>query len=280
MREWGKGGSLAAVKTIGMLAGKGLYPLAFVAGARRQEEPVRVVAMGFTGETDPAFEDSVDAMDWCRVGQLSKIVKFFKKEGVSEMVMVGQITPKNLFSARPDLRLTMAMAKLKKRNAETLFGALSDEFAKDGITVLPATTFLDHLLPPEGPVLGRTLGEDEMEAARFGFGIAKETSRMDVGQSVVVREGTVLAVEAFEGTNECVRRGGSLGKKKKVILAKVAKPNQDMRFDVPVIGPDTIRVCAEAGVGAIAIEAKKTLVLGWEEAEELAKKLKVGVVAL
>ncbi|WP_308987150.1 LpxI family protein [Roseibacillus persicicus] len=268
------------MRTIGMLAGKGLYPTAFVDGARRQEEPVRLVTMAFTGETDPALADSVDTLDWCRVGQLGKIIKFFKKEGVSEIVMVGQITPKNLFEFRPDLRITMAMAKLKQRNAETLFGALADEFAKDGITVLPATTFLDHLLPPEGPVLGRALSEEELEAARYGFGIAKETSRLDIGQSVVVREGTVLAVEAFEGTNECVRRGGALGKGKKVILAKVSKPNQDMRFDVPVIGPDTIRNCAEAGVGAIAIEAKKTLVLGWEEAVELAKKLKVGVVAL
>ena len=272
--------SLSAVKTIGMLAGKGLYPETFLEGVRRQSEPMRVAAMGFTGETDPALAESVEAMDWCRVGQMSKIIKFLKKEGVSETVMVGQITPKNLFDLRPDLRTTMAMAKLKKKNAATLFGALSDEFAKDGITVLPATTYLDHLLPPEGPVLGRALGEDELEAARYGFGIAKETSRLDIGQSVVVREGTVLAVEAFEGTNECVRRGGSLGKGKKVILAKVAKPNQDMRFDVPVIGPDTIRNCAEAGIGAIAIEAKKTLVLGWEEAEGLAKKLKVGVVAI
>lgn len=263
-----------------MLAGKGLYPAAFVAGARRQKEPVRLAAVAFTGETDPALEQEVDVLEWFRVGQLAKSIKFFKKEGVTEIVMVGQVSPKNLFEFRPDLRITMAMAKLKERNAETLFGALADEFAKDGITVLSATTYLDHLLPPEGHVLGRELSADELETAKFGFGIAKETSRLDIGQSVVVREGTVLAVEAFEGTNECVRRGGGLGKGKKVILAKVSKPNQDMRFDVPVIGPDTIRVCAEAGVGAIAIEAKRTLVLGWEEAAELAKKLKVGVVAL
>ncbi len=263
-----------------MLAGKGLYPTAFVAGARRQKEPVRIVTVAFQGETDPALEEEVDVMGWFRVGQLGKLIKFFKKEGITELVMVGQVTPKNLFEMRPDLRVTMAMAKLKKRNADTLFGALSDEFAKDGMTVLPATTFLEHLLPGEGPVLGRKLSDDEFETARFGFGIAKETSRLDIGQSVVVREGTVLAVEAFEGTNECLRRGGKLGKGKKVILAKVSKPEQDMRFDVPVIGPDTIRVCAEAGVGAIAIEANKTLVLGWEEAEELATKLKVGVVAV
>jgi DUF1009 family protein len=263
-----------------MLAGKGIYPDTFVAGARRQKEPVRLVAVAFHGETDPELEKIVDAMEWFRVGQLGKLIKYFKREGVTETVMVGQITPKNLFDFRPDLRITMALAKLKERNAETLFGALADEFAKDGITVLPATTFLEHLLPSEGPVLGRELAADELEAARYGFGIAKETSRLDIGQSVVVREGTVLAVEAFEGTNECVRRGGKLGKGKKVVLAKVAKPNQDMRFDVPVVGPDTIRNCSEAGVGAIAIEAGKTLILGWEEAERLAKELKVGVVAL
>lgn len=263
-----------------MLAGKGLYPETFVAGARQQGEAVRLVAVAFQGETDPTLEESVDAMEWFRVGQLAKLIKFLKREGVSEVVMVGQITPRNLFEFRPDLRITMAIAKLKQRNAETLFGTLADELAKDGITVLPATTFLEKLLPPAGSVLGRKLSEDELETARYGFGIAKETSRLDIGQSVVVREGTVLAVEAFEGTNECVRRGGALGKGKKVVLAKVSKPNQDMRFDVPVIGPDTIKNCAEAGVSAIAIEADKTLVLGWEEAAALAKELKVGVVAL
>ncbi len=263
-----------------MLAGKGLYPSAFVAGARLQKEPVRIVTVAFHGETDPALEKEVDVMEWFRVGQLGKSVKYFLREGVSEIVMVGQVTPKNLFEFRPDLRITVAMAKLKERNAETLFCALADEFAKDGITVLPATTFLEHLLPPAGRVLGRKLDQEELETAKFGFGIAKETSRLDIGQSVVVREGTVLAVEAFEGTNECVRRGGALGKGKKVVLAKVSKPKQDMRFDVPVIGPDTIRICAEAGISAIAIEAKKTLILGWEETAELAEKLKVGVVAL
>lgn len=268
------------MKTIGMLAGKGLYPATFLEGVRRQADAMRVVVVAFRGETDPKLEEEVDVLEWFRVGQLGKICKFLKKEGVTETVMVGQITPKNLFDFRPDLRVTMAMAKLKQRNAESLFGALSDELAKDGVTVLPATTYLDHLLPPAGEVLGRPLNEEELETAKYGFSIAKETSRLDIGQSVVVREGTVLAVEAFEGTNECVRRGGSLGKGKKVVLAKVSKPNQDMRFDVPVIGPDTIRICAEAGISAIAVEAKKTLVLGWEEAESLAQKLKVGVVAL
>lgn len=263
-----------------MLAGKGLYPGLFVSGARQQKEAIHLVAVAFHNETDPALEREVDAMAWFRVGQLAKLIKFLKREQVTEVVMVGQITPKNLFEFRPDLRTTLAIAKLKKRNAETLFGTLADELEKDGITVLPATTFLEDLMPPAGPVLGRKLTEDELGAARYGFEIAKETSRLDIGQSVVVREGTVLAVEAFEGTNECIRRGGALGKGKNVVLAKVSKPHQDMRFDVPVIGPDTIRNCAESGVNAIAIEAGKTLILAWEETAALALELKVGVVAL
>ena len=239
-----------------------------------------MVAMGFQNETDPGLAEKVEAMEFFPVGQISKPIAYFQKEGVSEVVMCGQVSPKNLFELRPDMRVTIALAKIKKRNAETLFGAVADEFAKDGLTILPATTFLENLLPKAGPVLGRKLGKEEAEAAQFGFEIAKETSRLDIGQSVVVREGTVLAVEAFEGTNECIRRGGKLGKGKKAVLVKVSKPNQDMRFDVPVVGPDTVRVCAEAGVGAIAIEAEKTLVLGWEEMETLAKELKVGVVAV
>ncbi|MEM9080918.1 MAG: UDP-2,3-diacylglucosamine diphosphatase LpxI, partial [Verrucomicrobiota bacterium] len=266
-------------RTIGLVAGRGVYPETFLAGVRRQEEEIRVVTVGLEGETEKALGERVDVIEWFKVGQLSKPIQFLKREGVEELVMCGQVKPKNLFDLRPDLRVTMALARLKERNAESLFGGLSEEFAKDGITVLPATTFLEDLLPEVGVVFGRKLSKDEMETAEFGFRIAKETSRLDIGQSVVVREGTVLAVEAFEGTNECVRRGGELGRGRKVLLAKVSKPNQDMRFDVPVIGPDTIRVCAEAGVGAIAVEARKTLVLGWEEAEGLAKELGVGVVA-
>ena len=268
------------MRTIGVLAGKGLYPEAFIAGARRQAEPVRVVMVAFHGETSEEVAAQADVCEWLRVGQLNKLIKFFKAEGVKELVMVGQITPKNLFEFRPDVRITMTVARLKRRNAETLFGALADEFAKDGMTVLVATTFVEDLLAGEGCLVGREPKPEEWDAARYGFDIAKETSRLDIGQSVVVREGTVLAVEAFEGTNECVKRGGALGKGKKVVLAKVSKPNQDMRFDVPVIGPDTIRNCAEAGVGTIVVEAGKTLLLGKEELADLAKKLKVAVVGL
>ena len=175
--------------------------------------------------------------------------------------MVGQIAPKNLFDLRPDLRTLMLLAKLKERNAETLFGGIGDELAKEGITLLPATTFLEDHLPGPGHVCGPPFTKRQLADAAFGFRMAKATSALDIGQTVVVRHGTVLAVEAFEGTNACIRRGGELGRGKDVLLVKVSKPRQDFRFDVPVIGQHTLETCAAAGVSGIAIEAAKTLML-------------------
>jgi len=195
-------------------------------------------------------------------------------------VMVGQIAPKNLFDLRPDVRTMMLLARTKEKNAESLFGGIANELAKDDITLLPATTFLEDMMPGEGHVCGPKLKEAGMEDARFGFKIAKETSRLDIGQSVVVRNGTVLAVEAFEGTNACLRRGGELGRGKEVTMVKVSKPDQDFRFDVPVIGPDTVKNCAQAGIGAIAIEAGKTLMLGRNELESMCEEHKISVIAL
>jgi len=213
------------------------------------------------------------------VGQLGKMIAFFKREGVSQAVMVGQIAPKNLFDLRPDLRTLLMLARVPKRNAESLFGAIAGELAKDGITLLPATTFLEDLMPAAGHVAGPQIKKRRWDDARYGFDIAKESSRLDIGQTVVVKNGTVLAVEAFEGTNEAVKRGGALGRGG-ATMVKVSKPDQDMRFDVPVIGPDTIRTAAAAGVDLIAIEAERTLLLGREELVRECQTLKVALIAL
>ena len=265
-------------ETIGVIAGNGIYPETFVRAAKARG--VRTVVSAFTGETKEELASEVDAMEGFRVGQRGKMVKFLAKEGGTQAVMVGQIAPNNLFELRPDVRTLALLTRLKEKNAESLFGGIGDELAKDGITLLPATTFLEDLLPGAGPVFGRKLSGKELEDAEFGFRIAKETSRLDIGQTVVVREGTVLAVEAFEGTNACVKRGGELGKGKNVKLVKVSKPNQDFRFDVPVVGPTTIETCAEAGISAIIIEAGKTLLLGAEEVEAMCKKHKIALHAL
>ncbi|NQX00175.1 LpxI family protein, partial [bacterium] len=250
------------------------------AAARRQSPGIRLVLCAFPGETKPDLEALTDAAEWFRVGQLSKPIKFFRREGATEVVMMGQISPKNLFDLRPDLRTLMMLARLKERNAETMFGAIGEEMAKDGITLLPATTFLEDHLPGPGHVCGPAFKKRQLADAEFGFRIAKQTSALDIGQSVVVRHGTVLAAEAFEGTNACIRRGGELGRGKDVMLVKVSKPNQDFRFDVPVIGPQTIETCAAAGVGAIAIEAGKTLLLEKERVAELCAQHQIGIHAV
>lgn len=264
--------------TIAILAGNGVYPETFVAAARKAGVK-KLVAAAFTNETKPELAGMVDAIEWFRVGQMGKMIAFLKKQGVTQAVMMGQIAPKNLFDLRPDLRTLFALAKLKQRNAETLFGAIADELAKDGIILLPATTFLEDLMPGPGHVAGPQIKKRRHEDAEYGFQIAKESSRLDIGQTVVVKNGTVLAVEAFEGTNEAIKRGGMLGRGG-ATMVKVSKPNHDMRFDVPVVGPDTIRTAVGAGVDLIAIEANKTLILNRTEVFDLCREVKVSIVAL
>ena len=265
------------LSTVGMIAGNGIYPETF-ARAARAAGVAKIVVAAFHDETEPHVKELVDAVDWFRVGQLGKMIKFFKEQGVEKAVMVGQIAPKNLFDLRPDLRTLKMLGRVKERNAESLFGAIGEELAKDGIELISATTYLDDLLPEPGHVCGPELSERQEEDAAFGFRIAKETSRLDIGQTVVVKKGTVLAVEAFEGTNEAIKRGGSLGKGE-TMMVKVSKPNQDFRFDVPVVGPATIEIATEAGVNAIIVEADCTLLLGKEEVVRLCDQHGVTVAA-
>lgn len=263
---------------VGMIAGNGIYPETFARAARRAGVK-SLVAAAFTDETDPDLKNLVNQIEWMRVGQLGKMIKHFKAHGVTSVVMVGQIAPKNLFDLRPDLRLLKMLSRVKERNAETLFAAIAGELEHDGITLLPATTFLDDLLPVAGLVCGPALSDRQKEDAAFGFRIAKEVSRLDIGQTVVVKKGTVLAVEAFEGTNEAIKRGGGLGKGE-AMMVKVSKPRQDFRFDVPVVGPATIETAAAAGVNAIVVEAGSTLMLGKEEIVRLCQEKKVSLFAV
>lgn len=263
--------------SIGVIAGNGVYPRTFVDAARRAGVP-RLVVAGFKNETIPELEADVDAWSWFRVGQLSKMIKFFQKEEVAHAVMVGQIAPKNLFDLRPDIRTLKMLNRLKRKNAETIFGAIADEMAKEGIELLPATTHLEDHMPSEGLVCGKPLAPETMEDAIYGFDIAKEMSRLDIGQTVVVKNGTVLAVEAFEGTNAALERGGKLGKGK-ALMAKVSKPKQDFRFDVPVIGSATIETAHEAGISTLVIEADSTLMLDRESVEAKCAQWGISVFA-
>ena len=268
---------MSGPEVLGIIAGNGVYPR-LLADAARRAGVKRIVAAAFTDETDDALTAKVDEISWMRVGQLGKLISSFRSAGVAQAIMAGQIAPKNLFDLRPDWKTLLLLARLKRRNAESIFAAIGDELARAGITLLPATSFLEESLAPAGLVAGRKLSRREEEDVAFGFEIAREISRLDIGQTVVVKNGTVLAVEGFEGTNEAIKRGGALGRKD-AIMAKVAKPNHDMRFDVPVIGFATIEVATEAHLRVIAIEAGCTLLLEKETLLESAARANLSLVA-
>jgi DUF1009 family protein len=262
---------------LGIIAGNGVYPR-LLADAARRAGVKRIVAAAFTDETDDRIASKVDEVNWMRVGQLGKLIACFRDAGVANAIMAGQIAPKNLFELRPDWKTLLLLARLKRRNAESIFAAIGDELARAGITLLPATSFLEHCLAPSGLIAGRKLSRREEDDVAFGFEIAREVSRLDIGQTVIVKNGTILAVEGFEGTNETIKRGGALGGKN-AIMVKVAKPSQDMRFDVPVIGVATIAVATEAQLRVIAIEAGKTLLLEKEALVESAAASNISIVA-
>ena len=239
----------------------------------------RLVAVAFENETDPALASLVDEVVWLKVGQLSKMIRAFADRGIRRCVMLGQIAPKNLFDLRPDLRAMGVLLKLKEKNAHTIFGAIADELRKDGVELIDATPWLEPLMPGSGFRLGVDLSAGQGEDVAFGFRIAKEISRLEIGQLVVVKDGTVLAVEGFEGTDKCLARGGELaGKEGGAVAVKVSKERHDMRFDVPCIGARTLETCAAAGIAVLALEAGKTLVLEQEELEKLARKQRLSLV--
>jgi UDP-2,3-diacylglucosamine hydrolase len=267
----------APLQILGIIAGNGVYP-GLLADAARKAGVKKIIAAAFTGETDPALAQHVDRIDWMRVGQLNRLLKFFRAEDVHQAIMAGQIAPKNLFDLRPDWKALLLLGKLKQRNAESIFAAIGHELAKIGVDLLPATTFLEGSLASTGLIAGPKLSGREEEDVDLGWKIAKEIARLDIGQTIIVKNGTVVAVEAFEGTNDAIRRGGALAREG-AVMVKVAKPNQDMRFDVPVIGVETIRVAAEAKLRVIAVETGKTLLLEHDAIVDLADRSNISIVA-
>jgi DUF1009 family protein len=268
---------VAIPDTLGIIAGNGVYPRLLADSARRVGVK-KIVAAAYTGETDPALTQHVDVIEWMRVGQLNQLLKFFSEQRVRHAIMAGQIAPKNLFDLRPDWKALLLLGKLKQRNAESIFAAIATELSKVEVDLLPATTFLEDSLAPSGLIAGPKLSRREEEDVDLGWKTAKEIARLDIGQTVIVKDGTILAVEAFEGTNEAIKRGGALGHKG-AVMVKVAKPNQDMRFDVPVIGVETIRVAVEAKLRVIAIEAGRTLLLERDQIVDIAERARISIVA-
>ncbi len=258
--------------TLGMIAGNRSLPLLFARQARALGVK-RLVAVAFEGETDPELAQYVDEVIWLKVGRLSPLIKVFTDRGVNQCVMVGQIAPKNLFDLRPDLRAVTMLLKLKERNAHTIFGAIADELKRDGVELIEATPWLKPLMPGNGFHLGRPLSDEQRADVQFGLRIAKAVSQLEIGQTVVVKRGTVLAVEGFEGTDRCLSRGGELaGKEGGAVAVKAAKEHHDLRFDIPCIGSGTLETCARAGVAVLALEAGKTLLLDELEVRDLVSK--------
>ena len=265
---------------LGLIAGSLSLPL-LIAAEARSSGVRRIVAVGFENETDPQLASLVDEMIWLRVGQLSKMIDTFKKRGVRKCVMAGQIAPKNLFDVRPDLRTMMLLFRLKEKNAHTVFGGIADELAKDGIELIEATPWLTRCMPGPGFQIGPRLSREQKEAVEFGFRIAKDIARLEIGQTVVVKDGVVLAVEGFEGTDKCLLRGGELaGPKGGAVAVKVARHNHDMRFDIPCIGTRTVLVCREARVAVLALEAHKTILLQRDQLERSCKANGPAIVTL
>lgn len=265
------------LNSLGIIAGNRSLPIE-LAKLARAAGVKRLIAVAFENETNPALAEHVDEIIWLKVGQLSKMIAAFREREVAQCVMVGQIAPKNLFDLRPDLRAMSMLLKLKEKNAHTIFGAIADELEKEGVELIEAVPWLKPLMPGTNFLLGPKLGDGQKADVRFGHKMAKEISRLEIGQTVVVKNGTVLAVEGFEGTDRCLARGGGLaGKDGGAVAVKVAREKHDLRFDIPSIGAKTIEVCRDANISVLAVEPGKTLLLEKNLVEEMARKHKISI---
>lgn len=269
-----------STETLGLIAGNRALPLVLAREARRLGVQ-RLVAVAFEGETEPALAGLVDDIVWLKVGQLTKMIAAFKDRGIRQCVMVGQIAPRNLFEVRPDLRAIALLLKLKEKNAHTVFGAVAGELQKEGIELIEATPWLRPVMPGAGFRLGPELSNEQREDVEFGYRIAKEVARLEIGQLVVVKSGVVLAVEGFEGTDACLARGGQLaGPDGGAVAIKVAKVRHDMRWDIPCIGAKTLETCAAHRIGVLALEAGKTLLLEEEPVKESVKQNRIALLTV
>ncbi|MCK9554669.1 UDP-2,3-diacylglucosamine diphosphatase LpxI [bacterium] len=265
---------------IGLIAGNNTFPVQF-AKAARAEGVKKIVAVGFYGETMKELSKYVDEFHWLKVGQFSKLIKIFKKSGVKSAVMVGQINPRIVLRnfIGLDFRLIRLIFRLKDRRADTVLKSIADEMEREGITLEDSTVFIKELIAPEGLITGRPLSRAQKMDINFGIRMAKGISGLDIGQTVVVKNKSVVAVEAMDGTDETIKRSGKIAGSGTVVV-KVAKPQQDMRFDVPVIGLETVKNAISAGVHVIALEAGKTVFFDKEKVIEMAEKNNIKIMGV
>ncbi|HKP71278.1 MAG TPA: UDP-2,3-diacylglucosamine diphosphatase LpxI [Pyrinomonadaceae bacterium] len=260
----------------GLIAGNGQFPFLVVEGARKQGASLSVVAI--KEETDKRIDDVADSVKWVGIGQLGKMIDFFKNEGVTSAMMAGQVKHVQIFSGSlPDVRMLKMLWNLPKRNTDSLIGGVADELAKEGIELIDSTHFLQDHLAPSGKLTKREPTDIEAGNIEYGLHIADEIARLDLGQTIVVRAKACVAIEAMEGTDATIRRAGELANGKLTVV-KVAKPDQDMRFDVPVVGVPTIETMIAAGATCLSITAGKTLIFDRDEMLKLANKNNICIV--
>jgi len=269
--------SANAVGTLGLIAGNGRFPFLLLEAARAQG--LRVVVAAIREETDPEMDerargDAGVAVYWMSLGELSKLIETFQREGVTRAVMAGQVKHKQIFSAiRPDWRLAKLLLNLRTRNTDMLLGAVAKVLEDEGIELLSSTSFLEPLLAPAGVLTARLPDEGECADMEYGLRVARGVAEFDLGQTVVVAAGACVAVEAMEGTDATILRAGEIFKTlegdestltRRLTVVKVAKPNQDLRFDVPVVGVPTIAAMRAAGATCLCVEAGRTLLFDRE----------------
>lgn len=266
------------MKRIGLIAGSGQFPIIFSRAAR--EKGLEVFAVAHLKETDPALEDCVHGIKWIKLGQLGTMIRFLKAHGARDAVMAGGITKTNMFlNVKPDLKALKVLAGMKHTLDDGLLRGVAGELEKEGITVRAPTLFLPELLAQAGCWTKRKPSRGEMADVRFGWPIVKEIGRLDIGQTVVVRRGSVMAVEAIDGTDATIRRGGKLGRKQTVVI-KASKPTQDLRFDMPAVGIQTIETMQEVGATVLAVEANRSLAFDRGEMVLRANRSGIAILAI
>jgi hypothetical protein len=263
---------------LGLIAGSGRFPFLVAAAARRAGR--RVVAVAIREEASPELAAEVDEIHWVGLGQLGRCIDALKGGGALEAVMAGQVKHRQIFSdIRPDLKLVALLARLAFKNTDSLIGAVADALQRDGITLLPSIGLLEDQLATPGAMTRRKPTKEELRDVEYGLEVAKTLAAHDLGQTAVVKERAAVALEAMEGTDEVIRRAGRIAGPGCTVV-KVAKPRQDLRFDVPVVGPGTLSAMAEAGAVVLAVEARRTLLLDRAEFLTEAERRRISVWGL
>ncbi len=266
------------MKKIGLIAGGGQFPIIFSKTARLKGFSVH--ALAHVNQTDPELENHVDEIKWIHLGQIKRLVTFFKSCRVTEAVMMGTIIKPNLFEEmRPDSLAVSIISSMKHTHDDAILRALADLLEQEGISIRSSTFLFPEILAEKGCWTKRKPSAAEQADMDLGWELAKEIGGLDIGQCIVVAGGSVMAVEAIDGTDETIKRGGILGSGNAVVI-KVSKPNQDLRFDIPAVGIDTVRVMSESGAKALAIESGKVIVFEKEEMIAFSDTCGISIVAL